>query len=71
MKDTDHAPRYQYDCRRCKFSWCCGTLCACILRDAPKAPKRVRQRVQREQRNWRHRIARAALALGGKAGEAK
>jgi hypothetical protein len=26
-----HAPREQYDCDRCKFSWCCGSLCSCHL----------------------------------------
>lgn len=26
-----HAPKYQYDCTNCKFSWCCGKMCSCVL----------------------------------------
>jgi hypothetical protein len=31
-KEPKHNPRYPYDCERCKFSWCCGYKCACVLR---------------------------------------
>lgn len=27
--EINHAPRYHYDCGRCKFSWCCGPTCKC------------------------------------------
>jgi hypothetical protein len=27
-----HAPRWQYDCDRCKYSWCCGPTCSCSLK---------------------------------------
>jgi hypothetical protein len=30
-KNDPHAPRYQYDCERCQFSWCCGPTCSCVL----------------------------------------
>ena len=29
--DGVNPPRYQYDCDRCKFSWCCGPACSCVL----------------------------------------
>ena len=32
MADIEHRPRYQYDCKNCKFSWCCGPDCSCNLR---------------------------------------
>lgn len=39
-----HAPRYQYDCSRCKFVWCCGPLCSCGLRgEGLPDPPRDRQ----------------------------
>ena len=39
-----HAPRYQYDCERCKFSWCCGPTCVCGLRgDGLGDPPRARR----------------------------
>ncbi len=31
-------PRYKYDCGNCKFNWCCGYTCACILKDLPDPP---------------------------------
>jgi hypothetical protein len=31
-------PRFQYDCKGCKFNWCCGELCACMW-SLPPAPK--------------------------------
>ena len=27
-----HHPRWQFDCGRCKFAWCCGPTCMCGLR---------------------------------------
>lgn len=26
-----HSPKYRYDCKNCKFSWCCGIGCDCSL----------------------------------------
>lgn len=31
--EIGHNPRYQYDCERCKYHWCCGPTCQCMLRD--------------------------------------
>lgn len=28
---TKHKPRWQYDCKRCKYSWCCGPGLGCLL----------------------------------------
>lgn len=42
----EHAPRYHYDCGRCQYSWCCGTLCVCTLERAHfklEKPPRERQ----------------------------
>lgn len=27
--DGSPIPRWPYDCKNCKFSWCCGPLCHC------------------------------------------
>lgn len=35
---TQHNPRYKYDCDRCKFNWCCGPLCRCVLKGYQNAP---------------------------------
>ena len=47
VADVDHKPRYQYDCKNCKFSWCCGPECSCNLfhyaRDRYPDPPRKRQ----------------------------
>lgn len=31
VADVEHKPSYQYDCKNCKFSWCCGPECSCSL----------------------------------------
>ena len=37
----EHAPRWQYDCARCKFAWCCGPQCACHIKGKmPEARKK-------------------------------
>lgn len=41
-----HNPKHLYDCDNCKFHWCCGFECSCILKtrynvnnvDLPDAP---------------------------------
>lgn len=35
MSAVRHDPRHRFDCGRCKFSWCCGPLCACALNEIP------------------------------------
>lgn len=40
----NHAPRYQYDCDRCKFSWCCGPTCVCVLASRTNLPEPPRER---------------------------
>lgn len=49
-----HAPRYLYDCERCKFSWNCGYTCACVMERAllkgkklPHPPKKIREKVDK------------------------
>lgn len=40
--ESKHKPRHRYDCERCKFSWCCGPTCACVLtrdNNIPQAPE--------------------------------
>lgn len=48
----DHTPRWQYDCQNCKFSWCCGPLCACWA-NFGKMPKWRAQEVHKWQAKWR------------------
>ena len=43
MSDIEHAPRWQYDCTRCKFSWCCGPACHCNYMHKLPDPPRKRQ----------------------------
>lgn len=52
-----HAPRYRFDCGRCKFSWCCGTACHCNLRkkDYPDPPDERKLRVAQDRWDWRTR----------------
>lgn len=47
LRDGDfvHTPRWQYDCDRCKFAWCCGSLCSCHLqRSGLPVPPDARQK---------------------------
>ena len=30
-KKKEKRPKHKYDCEPCKFNWCCGFDCACIL----------------------------------------
>jgi hypothetical protein len=47
-------PHYEYDCGHCRFSWCCGPLCACAMaHKVPKAPLKRRRQVQQAQYRWR------------------
>lgn len=32
-----HNPKHKYDCKNCKFNWCCGFKCSCKLQ-LPEAP---------------------------------
>ena len=37
-----HNPRYAYDCKRCKYNWCCGFTCKCAIEagnDYPMPPR--------------------------------
>ena len=40
-----HKPRYKFDCDRCKFNWCCGYTCVCVLRNASDPPLTVKKLV--------------------------
>lgn len=61
-----HNPQHRYDCGRCKYSWCCGLLCACSLRSLGPPPpslgflvdrlQGVRTRETRTQARVRRRI---------------
>ena len=33
------SPRWEFDCGHCRFSWCCGPVCACLGSAKPN-PKR-------------------------------
>lgn len=37
-REVYHDPRHVFDCGRCKFSWCCGPTCACILKKKDLMP---------------------------------
>ena len=32
VENTDHVPRYRYDCKHCRFNRCCGPKCHCGLK---------------------------------------
>ena len=36
-----HDPKYKYDCSNCKFNWCCGISCQCVLKGFPNPPKNI------------------------------
>jgi len=40
-----HAPRWSYDCKRCKFSWCCGATCACLYESVGGTPRKRQDEV--------------------------
>jgi hypothetical protein len=48
-----HAPRHKYDCGRCKFSWCCGPCCGCLLREAARPPRERALEVVDSLTTWR------------------
>lgn len=33
-----HAPRWDYDCVRCRYAWTCGPVSGCFLRMKTKTP---------------------------------
>ena len=51
----DHNPRYIYDCVQCKFNWCCGPMCECVVErdNLPMCP------------DWRKKEVNAALKKAG------
>lgn len=43
-KKTD--PTHAYDCRSCRFNWCCGPTCHCNFSGKlPEPPEAVKQEV--------------------------
>jgi len=51
-----HKPRYRFDCAQCKFAWCCGPGCACVLpKTLPETPKERQVEVKQALLNWRKR----------------
>lgn len=32
-------PKHKYDCENCKYNWCCGFSCSCILKNLPEPPE--------------------------------
>ena len=52
---AEHAPRYIYDCKRCKFAWNCGPVCSCgIRRDGlPRPPRKRALQVAQGLVRWR------------------
>ena len=53
----EHAPRHRFDCGRCKFSWSCGLLCACALRQPDPPPALAAER-ERQLTAWRKTLIR-------------
>ena len=51
-----HAPRWKYDCERCKFAWCCGPQCACHIEG--KMPKKRRAEVNKAAKMFLERRKR-------------
>lgn len=41
--EKGHNPRWRFDCNNCKFNWCCGPTCACVLSSMSDPPS-ARQR---------------------------
>jgi len=37
------APKYEYDCKSCRFNWCCGPTCHCHLRNQLPVPPKERK----------------------------
>ena len=35
----EHAPKFEYDCEHCKFNWCCGLACVCVVGDKMNLPE--------------------------------
>lgn len=54
-EDTDQLPRHVYDCGHCKYAWCCGPLCACVI-NLPKAPPARMRHVREMQARWRKNL---------------
>lgn len=51
-----HEGKHRYDCKDCKFNWCCGPLCAChILTPAPKQRQKDINWIQGVWRKSRNR----------------
>ncbi len=34
----EHNPMYAYDCKACKYNWCCGYRCTCTYRRSLPVP---------------------------------
>ena len=50
-----HAPRWKYDCERCKFAWCCAPQCMCSPLIKGKMPKKRRAEVKRAEEMYQRR----------------
>lgn len=42
-ENVEHNPSCQYDCKHCKFFWCCGPTCHCTYMNKLPDPPRERQ----------------------------
>ena len=38
-EEEKHVPKHKYDCENCKFNWCCGFSCNCVLTYAAEPPE--------------------------------
>lgn len=36
---SHHDPRWMYDCKHCKFNWCCGPTSSCHIRGFSDPPE--------------------------------
>jgi len=46
MDKVKHNPKHYYDCKPCKFNWCCGYTCGCALKVTgktyPQPPEHIK-----------------------------
>ena len=38
LPPKNHNPKHKYDCENCKFNWCCGFTCSCIIYNVSEPP---------------------------------
>lgn len=41
----ENKPLHQYDCKNCKFNWCCGYTCGCVHWNLPLPPNEIQLQI--------------------------